>query len=82
VFFNLNYIWQDATNVNGCSGGTDSRIVHLRQFGWILREIFEVRISAMLSAMAAHREYTMLLPYGIQIAIGSLTYFLWAPMLP
>ncbi|MBN1590227.1 MAG: prepilin peptidase [Pirellulales bacterium] len=49
---------------------------HMGQFRAILTEILVVRDPNELSAMAAERKSTMmLLPYGIPIAIGTITYF-------
>jgi prepilin peptidase CpaA len=49
---------------------------HTGQFMAILTEIWVVRDPNQLSAMAAERKSTMmLLPYGIPIAIGTITYF-------
>ena len=55
---------------------------HVRQFWTILREIAVVRDPAALSATAAERKSSMLLlPYGIPIALGTITYFAWSGML-
>jgi prepilin peptidase CpaA len=55
---------------------------HWLQFWSILDEIAVVRDPNALSAAAAERKSSMrLLPYGIPIAIGSITYFVWAGML-
>ncbi len=55
---------------------------HGGQFRAILTEILVVRNPNQLSAMAADRKSTMmLLPYGIPIAIGTITYFAWMGML-
>ncbi|HBO43352.1 MAG TPA: prepilin peptidase [Planctomycetaceae bacterium] len=49
---------------------------HVGQFWAILTEIWVVRDPNQLSAMAAERKSSMLLlPYGIPIAIGTITYF-------
>jgi prepilin peptidase CpaA len=56
---------------------------HTFQFWTIVNEILEVRDPGELSAIAAERKSRMLLlPYGIPIAIGSISYFFWAGMLP
>ena len=50
---------------------------HAGQFWAILTEIWIVRDPNQLSALAAERKSTMmLLPYGIPIAIGTITYFI------
>jgi prepilin peptidase CpaA len=55
---------------------------HQSQFWVILSEIFVIRNPAQLSVIAAERKSTMmLLPYGIPIAIGTITYFAWWGML-
>ena len=55
---------------------------HIRQFWNIAGEIAEIRDPNTLSAIAAERKSAMLLlPYGIPIAIGTITYFYWAGML-
>lgn len=55
---------------------------HKAQFLGILTEIMVVRDPNRLSAMAAQRKSTMtLLPYGIPIAIGTISYFIWTGML-
>ncbi len=55
---------------------------HRSQFFSILNEIAVVRDPNQLSAIAAERKSSMmLLPYGIPIAIGTITYFFWAGML-
>ena len=55
---------------------------HRAQFWAILTEIFIVRNPEQLSVMAAERKGSMLLlPYGIPIAIGTITYFAWMGML-
>jgi len=49
---------------------------HAGQFWAILTEIWIVRDPNQLSALAAERKSTMmLLPYGIPIALGTITYF-------
>ncbi|MEN6451993.1 MAG: A24 family peptidase [Thermoguttaceae bacterium] len=55
---------------------------HLTQFWGILQEIVIIRNLNTLSEIAAERKSRMqLLPYGIPIAIGSISYFVWAGML-
>ena len=55
---------------------------HKSQFASILTEIFVVRNTDQLATLAAERKSSMmLLPYGIPIAIGSITYYIWAGML-
>ncbi len=55
---------------------------HKSQFASILTEILVVRNPDQLATLAAERKSSMmLLPYGIPIAIGSITYFTWAGML-
>ena len=55
---------------------------HKSQFASILTEILVVRNPDQLATLAAERKSSMmLLPYGIPIAIGSITYFIWAGML-
>lgn len=55
---------------------------HKSQLGSILTEILVVRNPDQLATLAAERKSSMmLLPYGIPIAIGSITYFIWAGML-
>lgn len=55
---------------------------HRNQFRSILTEIMVVRNPDQLATIAAGRKGSMmLLPYGIPIAIGSITYFFWAGML-
>jgi prepilin peptidase CpaA len=55
---------------------------HVRQFWTILREIAVVHEPNALSATAAERKSSMLLlPYGIPIALGTITYFAWSGML-
>lgn len=49
---------------------------HSAQFSAILTEIFVVRDPNQLAAIAAERKSSMmLLPYGIPIALGTITYF-------
>ncbi|MGO8688461.1 MAG: prepilin peptidase [Thermoguttaceae bacterium] len=56
---------------------------HFRQFWSILGEIAVVRNPSTLAASAAERKSSMmLLPYGIPIALGTITYFAWCGMLP
>jgi prepilin peptidase CpaA len=51
---------------------------HFYQFWSIANEILEVRDPTTLSAIAAERKSSMLLlPYGIPIAIGTISYFVW-----
>jgi len=55
---------------------------HKGQFLAILTEILVVRDPNQLSALAAERKGSMLLlPYGIPIALGTITYFIWTGML-
>jgi prepilin peptidase CpaA len=55
---------------------------HLHQFGGICAEILVIRDPNQLSAIAAERKSSMLLlPYGIPIALGTITYFIWTGML-
>jgi prepilin peptidase CpaA len=55
---------------------------HITQFQTITNEILTVRNPQALSAIAAERKSKMLLlPYGIPIAIGSISYFLLMGML-
>jgi prepilin peptidase CpaA len=57
--------------------------LHFHQFWCITNEILEVRNPNTLSAIAAERKSSMLLlPYGIPIAIGTISYFLWIAVLP
>ena len=54
---------------------------HKAQFWRILNEILVIRDPNELSTIAAERKSTMmLLPYGIPIAIGTITYFIAAGM--
>jgi prepilin peptidase CpaA len=56
---------------------------HSKQFKSIAMEIVTIRDPEQLAIIAAERKKTMmLLPYGIPIAIGTITYFIWAGMLP
>jgi len=55
---------------------------HHAQFWAIWNEIVTVRDPEQLSAMAAERKSGMrLLPYGIPLAIGTISYFAWTGML-
>jgi prepilin peptidase CpaA len=55
---------------------------HTSQFWSIFMEILVVRDPTALSTIAAQRKPTMLLlPYGIPIALGAITYFAWTGML-
>ncbi|MGM0490272.1 MAG: A24 family peptidase [Planctomycetota bacterium] len=55
---------------------------HLRQLWVIATEILIVRDPNALSELAANRKSSMLLlPYGIPIAIGSISYFAWMGLL-
>src|SRR5262245_27099145 len=55
---------------------------HYEQFWKIAREITTIRDFEKLSTIAAERKPTMmLLPYGIPIAIATISYFLWTGML-
>lgn len=55
---------------------------HQGQFWMILNEIITVKDPEKLAAIAAKRKSSMmLLPYGIPIAIGTITYFAWSNML-
>jgi prepilin peptidase CpaA len=48
----------------------------------IVNEVTTIRDADQLSAIAAERKSSMLLlPYGIPIAIGTISYFAWAGML-
>ena len=54
---------------------------HRDQFFMIVNEIASVRNPDQLATIAADRKPTMmLLPYGIPIAIGTITYFAWTGM--
>ena len=55
---------------------------HRDQFMMILAEVLTIRDPSRLSEMAAQRKPSMLLlPYGIPIAIGTISYFAWTGML-
>ena len=55
---------------------------HRDQFWMIVNEVTTIRDADQLSAIAAERKGSMLLlPYGIPIAIGTISYFAWAGML-
>lgn len=55
---------------------------HLSQFWMIATEILAIRDPNALSQMATDRKSSMLLlPYGIPIALGSISYFVWMGML-
>ncbi|HZN33067.1 MAG TPA: A24 family peptidase [Pirellulaceae bacterium] len=55
---------------------------HYNQFWKIVNEITTIKDPAKLSALAAERKPNMmLLPYGIPIAIATISYFLWTGML-
>ncbi|HEY4759656.1 MAG TPA: prepilin peptidase [Thermoguttaceae bacterium] len=55
---------------------------HSNQLLAIIQEIWLIREPSQLSAIAAQRKSSMLLlPYGIPIAIGTITYFIWTGML-
>jgi prepilin peptidase CpaA len=55
---------------------------HLAMMQTIGREVLVVRNPAVLSEMASRRKPTMLLlPYGIPIAVGTITFFVWAGFL-
>jgi len=54
---------------------------HFYQFFDIATEIVEVRDPNTLSAIAAKRKSSMLLlPYGIPIALGTISYFVYVGM--
>jgi prepilin peptidase CpaA len=56
---------------------------HWNQLCAIFFEIWIIREPNQLSTMAAERKSSMLLlPYGIPIAIGTITYFICSGMLP
>jgi prepilin peptidase CpaA len=56
---------------------------HSRQFWAILHEVWIIRDPNQLATIAAGRKSSMmLLPYGIPIAIGTITYFICTGMLP
>jgi prepilin peptidase CpaA len=55
---------------------------HYNQFWVIVNEIMVIRDPEKLSAIATERKPSMmLLPYGIPIAIATISYFLWTGML-
>jgi prepilin peptidase CpaA len=55
---------------------------HLALTRYIGREVLTVRNPAALSDLAARRKPSMmLLPYGIPIAIGTISYLAWAGFL-
>ena len=55
---------------------------HQGQFWMILNEIMTVKDPEKLATIAAKRKSSMmLLPYGIPIAMGTITYFAWSNML-
>jgi prepilin peptidase CpaA len=55
---------------------------HLHQFWFLLSEIAIVRDPGTLATQAAERKSSMmLLPYGIPIALGTISYFAWSGML-
>jgi len=55
---------------------------HANQFMLIVNEIMTVKSPTQLSEMAGDRKSgMMLLPYGIPIALGTITYFAWTGML-
>lgn len=55
---------------------------HLVQFQGILYEMMMIRDPNQLAAIAAQRKSSMtLLPYGIPITIGTISYFAWTGML-
>lgn len=55
---------------------------HYANFLMIFTEWMEIRNPKVLSRMAAERKSTMfLLPYGIPICIGSISYFLYADLM-
>jgi prepilin peptidase CpaA len=55
---------------------------HVSQFWSITNEILEIRDPNTLASIAAERKSRMLLlPYGIPIAIGTISYFLWASII-
>jgi prepilin peptidase CpaA len=62
-----------------CSGSWRK---HLACFRIIATEIMTIRDAERLAALAAERKTSMmLLPYGIPITIGTITYFAWNGML-
>ena len=55
---------------------------HWNQMLYILNEIMTVRNPETLATIAAERKSSMrLLPYGIPLAIGTVTYFAWTGLL-
>ena len=55
---------------------------HWNQIFFLFNEIMTVRNPETLSAIAADRKSSMrLLPYGIPLAIGTVTYFAWMGLL-
>lgn len=55
---------------------------HWHQLLGILAEIWVIRNPQQLAELAAQRKpQMMLLPYGIPLAIGTITYFVWMGML-
>jgi len=55
---------------------------HFSQFKMIANEMMTLRDPTTLATIAAGRKSSMLLlPYGIPIAIGTITYFFWMGML-
>jgi len=55
---------------------------HLGQFWGILYEMVVIRDPSQLAAIAAERKASMLLlPYGIPITIGTISYLAWTGML-
>jgi prepilin peptidase CpaA len=61
------------------SGELDKHLIMTHLIG---REILMVRSPAVLAQKAAERKpTTMLLPYGIPIAVGSITFFAWSGLL-
>jgi len=55
---------------------------HRNQFWMILCEFATIRDPDQLATIATDRKGSMLLlPYGIPIAIGTITYFIWAGLL-
>jgi prepilin peptidase CpaA len=62
-----------------CSGELSRHLVLMHAIG---REVLAIRDPAILSEVAARRKPTMLLlPYGIPIAVGTITYLFWAGFL-
>jgi len=55
---------------------------HFHQFFFIFNEITTVKNPEVLAGIAAERKSSMrLLPYGIPLAIGTVTYFAWMGLL-